>query len=222
MVTIVTEGEKPEPPGTLSDYDRRAVDRLIFFSDAVFAIAITLLVLSIAIPVIRPDAVEAELPSALLATVPKLYTYALSFLVIGAYWMAHQRTFRYVVRYDRGLAWLNLLFLLFVALIPFPTEVLSAYGSHLVAVLLYGTTLTIIGFLLCVLWFYISHNYRLLPQTVTPQFIRTNTWRGLSPPVIFLASIGVAYISIPAAEVMWLLTFVINVVVERLARVDRF
>jgi uncharacterized membrane protein len=215
---ITTEKETTDSPETLSDYDRRAVDRLIFFSDAVFAIAITLLALGITVPVIRPDAVETELSPALLTIAPKLYSYALSFLVIGAYWMAHQRTFGYVVRYDRGLAWLNLLFLLFVALIPFPTEVLGAYGGHLVAVLLYAATITIIGFLLCLLWIYISHNYRLLPKTVTTQVIRTNTWRSLTSPIVFLASIAVAFISIPAAEVMWVLTFVINVVLERLAR----
>ncbi len=58
----------------------------------------------------------------------------------------------------------------------------------------------------------------MLPKTVTEQYIRTNTWGGVSPALIFLASMGVAFVSITAAEVMWLLIFVINVVVERLAR----
>ncbi|MGZ4933857.1 MAG: TMEM175 family protein, partial [Halobacteriota archaeon] len=61
MGNITTEKETTDSPETLSDYDRRAVDRLIFFSDAVFAIAITLLTLSITVPVIRQDAVETEL-----------------------------------------------------------------------------------------------------------------------------------------------------------------
>ncbi len=194
----------------LSDYDRRGLDRLIFFSDAVFAIAITLLVLNITVPIIRPDAVETELPSALLNTVPKLYSYALSFLVIGAYWMAHQRTFHYVIRYDRGLAWLNLLFLLFVGLIPFPTGVVGAYGDQLLAVLLYATTLAVSGFLMSLLWFYISYHHRLLPKTMSSQFIRISTWRALSTPIIFLASIGVAFVSVPIAEAMWPLVFIVN------------
>jgi uncharacterized membrane protein len=87
-------------------------------------------VLNVALPVIQPGAVSTELPSALLTTVPRLFSYALSFLVIGAYWMAHQRTFHYIERYDRRLAWINLFFLLFVALIPFPTGVLNVYGAR--------------------------------------------------------------------------------------------
>ncbi len=220
MVDIAIKKETTDPLEELSDYDRRALDRLIFFSDAVFAIAITLLVLGITVPIIRPSAVETELPSALLATAPKLFSYALSFLVIGAYWMAHQRTFRYVVRYDRGLAWLNLLFLLFVGLIPFPTGVVGEYGDQLAAALLYAVTLTISGFLMSLLWIYISHNHRLLLTTVTTQFIRINTWRSLIPPLVFLASIGVAFVNVLAAELMWPLAFVANIALERRARVD--
>ncbi len=219
MIDIATKEETADSLEKLSDYDRRALDRLIFFSDAVFAIAITLLVLSVTVPIIRPSAVETELPSALLATAPKLFSYALSFLVIGAYWMAHQRTFRYVVRYDRGLAWLNLLFLLFVGLIPFPTAVVGEYGGQLVAALLYAATLTISGFLMSLLWFYISHCHRLLAKTVTTHFIRINTWRSLTPPLVFLASIGVAFVSVTAAELMWPLAFVFNIALERRIRV---
>jgi uncharacterized membrane protein len=69
----------------VSYHERRALDRLIFFSDGVFAIAITLLVLNVAVPVIQTGSVATELPSALLATAPKLFSYVLSFLVIGAY-----------------------------------------------------------------------------------------------------------------------------------------
>ncbi|MGZ4941976.1 MAG: TMEM175 family protein [Halobacteriota archaeon] len=202
----------------LSHYDLRALDRLIFFSDAVFAIAITLLVLNITVPIIAPGAEGTELSSALLATVPKLFSYALSFLVIGAYWMAHHRTFHYVIRYDRGLAWRNLLFLLFIGLIPFPTGVVGTYGDQLAAALLYAAVLTITGLLMALLWYHISHNHRLLPKTVTTQFIRASTWRSLSSPIVFLASMAVAFVSVPAAESMWFLVFVINAALERRTR----
>ena len=168
--------------------------------------------LNVALPAIQPGSASTDLPSALLATVPRLYAYALSFLVIGAYWMAHQRTFHYIERYDHTLAWLNLLFLLFVALIPFPTGVLGAYGDQLVAVILYAATLAIIGLLLSALWLYASHNDRLVAKMLTEQDIHATTLRSAVPPVMFLASIGIAFASIPAAEVAWVLVFVLSAV----------
>jgi uncharacterized membrane protein len=212
---VTTKEEVPDTLEGLSHYDRRALDRLIFFSDAVFAIAITLLVLNITVPVIRPGAEGAEFSPALLATAPRIFSYALSFLVIGAYWMAHQRTFQYVIRYDRTLGWFNLCFLLFVAFIPFPTAVVGAYGTQLGATILYAATLAITGLLLTLVWIYISHDHRLLVKTVTTQAIRASTSRYLTAPCIFLASIGVAFVSIPIAQLMWPLAFIIALLTGR-------
>ena len=207
--SVTAQEEATDTLEGLSHYDRRALDRLIFFSDAVFAIAITLLVLNIAVPVIRPGAEGTEFTPALLATVPSIFSYALSFLVIGAYWLAHMRTFHHVVRFDRRLAALNLLFLLFVAFIPFPTALIGAYGSQLGAVVLYAATIAITGLVLNLVWFYISHNHRLLAKTVTTQLIRERTRRYFTVPLVFCASIVVAFVSIPIARLMWPLAYVI-------------
>jgi uncharacterized membrane protein len=126
--------------------------------------------------------------------------------------MAHQRTFHYIERYDRPLAWLNVFFLLFVALMPFPTSVLGAYGDQLVAVILYATTLAITGLLLSVLWLYASYNHRLVAKMLTTQHIRATTLRNAVPPLVFLASIGIAFASIRAAEATWVHVLAINVV----------
>ncbi|MGB9372505.1 MAG: TMEM175 family protein [Halobacteriota archaeon] len=193
----------------ISYHERRALDRLIFFSDGVFAIAITLLVLNVVLPVTQSGGASTELPS-LLATVPRLFGYALSFWVIGAYWIAHQRTFHYIERFDRRLAWLNLFFLLFVALVPFPTAVLTTYGDR-VAVIIYAATQAIIGLILTALWLYASHNHRLVAKKLTTQHIRATSIRNAIIPLGFLVSIGVAFVSILAAEVTWVLVFVIGV-----------
>ena len=129
MVKISARKETSVPAPEVSYHERRALDRLIFFSDGVFAIAITLLVLNVAIPVASQVSGSSDFVSLLLAALPRLFAYALSFFVIGAYWMAHQRTFHFIERYDRTLAWLNLVFLLFVALVPFPTGLISEYDS---------------------------------------------------------------------------------------------
>src|SRR5437660_9370808 len=99
------------------------MDRLMFFSDGVFAIAITLLVLQITVPI--PGLSEHQLGDALRHLGPKYFGFVLSFLVIGRYWMAHHRVFEYIKRFDMPLVWLNLAFLLLIAFLPFPTAVLG-------------------------------------------------------------------------------------------------
>ena len=219
MVTVAASEKTTFSPEDMARYNRRLLDRLLFFSDSVFAIATTLLVLNLTVPVIASSAVDTELPSALLALEPKLLSYVISFLVIGMFWQAHQRAFVYVERYDRGLAWFTLLFLLFIVFIPFPTALLGAYGDHFVAVIFYAVVLTVSGLLLTALWVHISHNHRLLAKAVPAPFIRANTERYLIMPMVFIASMGVALVSIPAAEVMWILVVVIQVGLGRRTRV---
>ena len=98
------------------------LERLVFFSDGVMAIAITLLVVELSIPAATEDVGDA-----LLDRWPQMLSFVLSFLVIGIFWMAHHRIFRYVANLDQRLIWLNLLFLMCVAFLPFPTAVL---GDH--------------------------------------------------------------------------------------------
>ena len=109
--------------------------------------------------------------------------------------------------------------MLFVALIPFPTAVLSEYGSHPLAAMLYAATLTIISLFLSLLWFYASHNHRLIAKSVTERLIRVNTIINGVPALVFFASIGVALASIPGAMVMWVLGFVISLLLRSLVRV---
>jgi hypothetical protein len=93
------------------------IGRILALSDGVFAIAITLLVIQIALPA---TAGAADLPSALLRLWPRYLAYALSFLVIARFWVSHHLAFRLITRYDSTLVWLNLVLLMFVAFLPFP------------------------------------------------------------------------------------------------------
>src|SRR5690606_5136917 len=114
----------------------KGTERLEFFSDAVFAIAMTLLVIDIAVPDVSPE----KLDGALLDLLPKIFAYALSFAVIAVNWRAHFRRFRMITGYDRRLLSLNLLLLFFIAFLPFPTSLLSEYGGVTSAVVLYAGT----------------------------------------------------------------------------------
>src|SRR5262245_21540132 len=106
------------------------LERLILFSDAVFAIAITLLVIEIKIPEVERDQLsDNALLGALGHLIPKFIGFIVSFLLIGLYWSVHHRMFGFVTNYDAKLRFLNLLFLFFVVLMPFSTGFYSEYAG---------------------------------------------------------------------------------------------
>ena len=111
------------------------IGRILALSDGVFAIALTLLVLEIAVPATTSD---ARLPKALLGLWPRYIAYLLSFVVIARFWVTHRLTFRLIGCGDDTLVWLNLLLLMFVAFLPFPTAVLGEHIRSPAAAVLYA------------------------------------------------------------------------------------
>lgn len=126
--------------------DEKLLERLTFFSDAVFAIAITLLVIEIRPPVLH-GASEAELGHALAALTPNFVGFFVSFFVIGRFWLGHHRLFGQLARADDKLTFANLLLLLGIAFMPFPTAVFSEYVQLKTATLLYAGWLLVLGLL---------------------------------------------------------------------------
>jgi uncharacterized membrane protein len=118
-------------------------DRIVNLSDGVFAIAITLLILDIRVPDIPENMVSSQLPGALLSLWPKYLGYILSFVGISAFWLIHHSIFRPIRSYDRILLYLNFLFLMVVAFVPFPTSLLGEYGDHQLPVAIYAATLAV-------------------------------------------------------------------------------
>jgi uncharacterized membrane protein len=199
----VTAGE-PEP-----QEGERELERIIFFSDAVFAIAITLLVLDIKAPVIPTKLVAAKLGPALLGLESSYLSYVISFLVIGAFWAAHHRIFRYITGYDGRLIAVNTLLLMCVAFLPFPTAVLGGYGDTHIAVVLFASVLAAGSFFLLLIWSYACWGRRLVSPHIDPKLVRAHTIRAVAGVLLFLLSIPAAFVSIPLAELCWLLTFVL-------------
>jgi uncharacterized membrane protein len=116
------------------------LERLIFFSDAVFAIAITLLVIEIKIPHLSTRS-TAEATQALLALLPSFFGFVLSFLVIARFWMGHHTAFTLIDRYDKRIAWPNLLLLMSIAFMPFATAFMADNLGYFVPTLFYNLTL---------------------------------------------------------------------------------
>jgi uncharacterized membrane protein len=186
-----------------------ALDRLIFLSDGVFAIAITLLVLDIT-PLI-PEHISSEGLQALLLSTDlwkPIATYVFSFIILSVYWMTHQRIFHYIRRSDNVLIWLNVLFLLCVAFLPVPTKALGLQGDQQPAVIFYVGSVTVAGLLILLLWWYATSHHRLVDKQLDPTLIRHHMQRALIGPLIFVLSLGLSFLSPSLAEASWLLIFV--------------
>jgi uncharacterized membrane protein len=179
------------------------VQRLAAFSDAVFAIAMTLLVLDLDIPDTGAVTSAADLRHAL-AQWSAYGAFVLSFAVIGSYWLAHFRAFRGLQRVDDRLLVLNLLALLGVTFLPFPTAILAEFGDRREAAMLYAGTLAALGFVWAALWNHAFRQGLLLVEGGAVAARRTRR-RILTPPLVFLGSFAVAWVSASWAEWSWLL-----------------
>ncbi len=188
-----------------TDQDHLSLERLIFFSDAVFAIAITLLALEIRLPASEGNLTNSGLTHALLNLWPKYLGYLVSFLVIGVFWNGHHRKFLLIKRVDNTLISLNFLLLMAIAFIPFPTSVLSEYGNR-TATIFYALVMVLIGLLSFILWQYASYHDRLVNQGLNMHQLRKETLSPLIMSGIFLLSIGIAFINDDLAKFLWILT----------------
>ena len=185
--------------------DEAGLERLVFFSDAVFAIAITLLALDIRLPIEAAHLSDLQLFNGLVDIWPKYLSFLISFLVIGNFWIAHHRRYRYINRYDTRLLLLNLLVLMSIAFIPFPTAVLSENGNR-TATIFYSLSIAITGLLSALLWWYVSKENRLLDDNFDTKLAKQNLISILTVPAVFLLSIGLAYINPDLAKFSWMLT----------------
>lgn len=193
----------------------KELDRIVFFSDAIFAIVMTLLVLNIEVPRIPEGRVTEELPARLLALWPEFLGYAISFLIVAMFWVAHHGVFRAIEAYDRGLIWLNFLFLMFVSFLPFPAALLGEYGEQRLTVVVYAAILATARLLLTAIWWHATSNRRLVGDHLDPREIRFFHLRGLVISGLFLLSIAVSFIHVDAAVFSWVLLFVVDFLILR-------
>ena len=132
--------------------------RIEAISDGVFAIALTLLIFNIKVPVGESIKSEKNLMEAFLGLTPQIISYFLSFITLGIYWSAHSTQFHFIAKSDRNLNWINLFFLLFVSTIPFTTAFLSEYITFKFAIFIYWFNIIMLGLVLALHWSYANKN----------------------------------------------------------------
>jgi uncharacterized membrane protein len=176
--------------------------RIVAFSDGVIAIAITLLVLNLDVP----DVAAGDLADALGDQWREYLAFALSFALIGRFWIVHHRAFALVERFDGTLMALNLLFLALIVVMPFATDLVAEYGDDPIGVVIYAA---VVGSASMLSWVMIRHSVRQghVRERLRPSAEAWASPRGLGPTAIFLASVPVALVSSEAAFGVWLLAF---------------
>lgn len=178
------------------------VDRIIFFSDAVFAIAITLLVIDLKVPKIEGTITDQNFILALSDELPQLSGFILSFFIIGLYWSVHHSIFGFVINYSKKLLWLNLIFLFTIVLMPFSTSVYSEYSfsvkyvNLLIPFAVYVLNIIMIGLMNVVLNRYIFNSKNNVADGYSRIYVKYGRLRALAIPLVFSLALLVGYFNV--------------------------
>lgn len=179
--------------------------RLEALSDGLFAIAMTLLMLDLRIPVSTVIHTEQDLWQALVALAPRFITYLMSFLTLGIFWVGQQTAINHHARGDRHLTWIHLAFLSAVSLVPFTTALLAEHITLRLALLVYWGNLVLLGMLLLFGWVYASR-HGLLNETTTTEIHKAMKRRIIGGQLLYAIGASLCFIN-----VYWSIGFIILV-----------
>jgi uncharacterized membrane protein len=209
-MNVDNNSENDGPPSKLR------LEHVISFSDAIFAFSITFMAISIQLPNLPVNNLtEEQLMSKLLQVGPQFEIYAVSFMIIGVFWISYHRVFNQIKLSHSILVWLNLLFLFFITLISFATYLDFKYSHFHIVFILFASILTVTGSLLVFIWLHAS-KVKILIDSAMNRFQRRLMFYDLIiPPLIFLISIGVSFIDVAVAQYLWILVFVAKIVTRR-------
>jgi uncharacterized membrane protein len=194
------------------------LERVNGFSDAVFAVAITLLILTIAIPKVFDT---EQLGQQLVDMWPEFLGFFISFFIVGAFWIGHHSMFALLRRSTPGLLWINIVLLVFVVILPFSTDLMSEYNGSVVAVVFYDINMAAVALSLSFLWWYASYCHDLVLDSVAPA-VRKHLLRiYLSMSLIFCLSIAIAFVNIPVSQYFYLTLIPVNIWLGRVHRKEK-
>jgi uncharacterized membrane protein len=211
----MSKAEEEIKPGSSMGF---TVERLNAFSDGVFAVAITLLVVSIALPTIHGNVTEAKMAHGLAAVWPHFFAYGLSFVIIGMFWVSHHALFSAITKVNRVLIWMNLFYLLLIVFMPYPTNVLALFGQTTVATILYASVLALAGFMQALMGWYAVRDHRLVDDAFDLKEASDYIRGALIMTAVFLISIVIAIFNPSAAQYFWAVLFITPMVEHLLKR----
>jgi uncharacterized membrane protein len=180
-------------------------NRVETFSDGIFAIIITLLVLEIKVPHIDEIHSSAELKEALIGLLPKIISWIISFFTIAVIWVNHHKIFKQIKLLDAGIFWWNAVLLLWCTFIPFPTAVLGDYPDNKTSIILYGAVMALMAASFSFMRFYAIRKPGLLEESVDLVMFRKGTYSSvLFGPAMYLTGVALGFLHPYLAYVIFL------------------
>ncbi len=182
--------------------------------DGIFAIAMTLLVLSLTVPVLTGPVSDATMTSVLLGLWPKFIVYGFSFILLAIFWSANHAQFYHIIRIDKTLLWITLIWLLFVALVPFSASLNGEYGNLKSASVFFGLNMFFIGILLFLIWYYATQK-NLIKDDLSLEDVKSIRKINLALPIASVISIGLAFVIPSWSYLAYFLIPVIHNIIEK-------
>ncbi len=189
------------------------------FSDGVFAIVVTLLVLELRVPVLPENFSTQDVLKELLRLFPKFFSFAMSFVIVAIFWVNHHQFFHSLEKTDRAMLWYNNLLLFWLSFVPFPTAFIGEHPVSMIPVMLYGAVLFFAG---------VSFNLmlrhavkaKLFLKSVSDEVLNQSVKRGVIGPVVYFVSIISAFISVYVSLSIFLLVPVIYFIPQKIVRLE--
>jgi uncharacterized membrane protein len=189
------------------------LEHITSFADAIFAFSITFMAITIDIPNLAQNLTQAQVIDKLLQSIPEFEIYVISFFVIGVYWIAYHQIFNQIVNSDMTVTWLTLIFLFFITLIPFATNLQIGFGYHILFVL-FALVLAMAGTLLTITWLHATKN-KLIDKDLTRIEIHTISLEAIVPTVVYFLSILVSFSDLQIAYYFWILIMPAKIILRK-------
>lgn len=181
-----------------------SVNRIEALTDGIFAISMTLLVLSITLPQVSPDNADEELRMVLSDNWHQFEHYALSFVLLASFWIIHHRQFHFVKRVNESFLWMNIVALMLVALVPFSTSFMSDYNSYQIPNLVFQANLMAIGLTYFCMWYYATDKNRLTDsKEMETVDLTLSRLINLVSPAISLVAMAITFVNPGVSEVAY-------------------
>ncbi|MFP4497644.1 MAG: TMEM175 family protein [Vulcanimicrobiota bacterium] len=169
--------------------------RIVTLSDGIFSIVMTLLILNVKFPDMKRLS-EEELYIYLTSLMPELIIYIYSFLVLGIFWITHHKIYHYIKETDIALLWLSIFYLMFLAILPFSTDIAGVHGDHNLAVIIFLSNLFLVQVLITIVWKYASDKHRLVDDSLNIKYIKITREKNNLVALIFFIALIISFFNV--------------------------
>lgn len=187
---------------SFSEYmDTKRLETLV---DGIFAIAMTLLVLGLAVPTIHPPITNASVEAAIIKLLPNFISLVVSFVLLGVFWKIHHRIFKQINKMNGTLLWINLIWLLFIVLVPFSASLTGDYGQVTISNVIFNINMLGVAVLLYLNWHYADHK-NFIHEKIPDHQITFTKVLNLTFIVVAIIAIGLSYVIPNYSQIVYLI-----------------